>query len=143
MQVKHVRNISTPHARHFSCSGSLLEYRVSIPLQKKFKLGTKIKYIHITSVILAVVVPIILPLLHLIDGYTIGPNPIIESCSGRNASLNYFLLILPVSILLAFTSSLFVIVFWTILKVQSNNIVYKERARFARSLLYPLPRTAE
>ena len=84
---------------------------------RRFKLGTKIKYIHITSVILAVVVPIILPLLHLIDGYTIGPNPIIESCSGRNASLNYFLLILPVSILLAFTSSLFVIVFWTILKV--------------------------
>lgn len=44
---------------------------------RRFKVEGRIKYIHITSVILALALPAISALLHLIDGYSIGPGLII------------------------------------------------------------------
>ena len=47
---------------------------------RRFKTEGRIKYIHITSVILALVLPAI-SLLHLINGHSIGPD-LIGVCGG-------------------------------------------------------------
>ena len=67
-------------------------------------------------IILGVVVPIIPALLPLIHGYTITSGPF-GYCVARNKDTTYFTLVLPLSILMAITTSVFVILFWRILKV--------------------------
>lgn len=83
---------------------------------RRFKTEGKIKYIHIVTVILGLVLPAISALAPLIDGYTVTPSPI-DNCVGRNMAITFFMAVLPISILLAVNSTVLVILFWTIFKV--------------------------
>lgn len=89
---------------------------------RRFKVEGRIKYIHITSVILALALPAISALLHLIDGYSIGPGLIIiisnSVCGGRSRAITYFTTVLPLSVLSSMTMSVLVIMFWKLLKVK-------------------------
>ena len=87
---------------------------------RTFKLAGRIKYIHVTSVVLALVLPAIPSLLHLISGYGIGPGPF-DACVGRNSIVTFFTVILPLSILMAIATSALVIIFWKILKVRKSH----------------------
>ena len=86
---------------------------------RRFKIEGRIKYIHVTTVVFALVFPAILALLNLIDGYSIAPGPI-DACTGRNVTITYFTTILPVSVLLAVATSVLVILFWKIFKVRNT-----------------------
>ena len=83
---------------------------------RRFKATRKIKFIHVATIVLGVVVPIIPALLLLIHGYTITSGPI-GYCVARDIDTTYFTLALPISILMAITTSVFIILFWRLLKV--------------------------
>lgn len=83
---------------------------------RRFKATGRIKYIHASTVVLGLVLPAIPALLHLIHGYTIGID-VHSTCIGRNESITYFFVILPMSILMAVSASAFVILLWKIFKV--------------------------
>ena len=105
---------------NISCLRPLLGHCVPIPLYRRFKVEGRIKYIHITSVILALALPAISALLHLIDGYSIGPGLIISNsvCGGRSRAITYFTTVLPLSVLSSMAMSVLVIMFWKLLKVK-------------------------
>ena len=76
----------------------------------------KLKYFHITTVLLALLLPILPSLIHLNDGY-IKANMRTTLCFGRSPAVTFFALILPLSGLMAVATSALVTVFWKILKV--------------------------
>ena len=80
----------------------------------------KIKYVHITTVLLGLLLPTIPALMHLKDGYTMTDTPT-TLCTGRNEAVTYFALILPSSCLIATSSTALVIIFWKILKVYHSS----------------------
>ena len=80
------------------------------------KTGKTLKYYHITTVLLALILPTLPALIHLYDGYTIGNSPT-TVCLGRNVAVTFFALILPLSGLIAVASSALIILFGKILKV--------------------------
>ena len=66
---------------------------------------------------LSPVLPAIPALLPLIDGYVaIFPDPLIF-CLGRNSAITYFTMILPVSILVAISTTMLVTILWKIFKI--------------------------
>ena len=83
---------------------------------RRFKTEGRVKYVHITTVVLGLALPAISALVPLVDGYTITPSPI-DSCAGRNADITFFTMILPISILIAASSTVLIILFWIIFKV--------------------------
>ena len=83
---------------------------------RRFKTNGRIKYIHASTVALSLVLPAIPALLLTIHGYIVIPGPF-EFCIPRNIDIAYFTITLPISILLATTTSIFVLLFWKILKV--------------------------
>ena len=88
---------------------------------RRLKKEGRIKYVHVVTVVLGLVLPAISSLVPLIDGYTITPSPI-DSCVARNMAVTFFTSILPISILLAVTSTVLIILFWTIFKVKMSNV---------------------
>ena len=85
---------------------------------RQLKLSGRMRYAHIISVILAVVVPIPAALVHLlIDGYSASFSPTI-TCNGRNQDVTYYTFILPSSIIMCVITCLLVAIVWTIFKVQ-------------------------
>lgn len=81
------------------------------------KLAKKLKYVHISTVLVALLLPIIPALLLLLkDGYVIIDTPT-TFCAGRSAEFTFYALILPLSILLAIATSAFIIILWIIMKV--------------------------
>ena len=85
---------------------------------RRFKTEGRIKYVHVTTVILGLVLPAISALVPLAGGYTITPSPI-NHCVGRNMAITYFTIILPISILMAASSTVLIILFWIIFKVKN------------------------
>ena len=83
---------------------------------RTFKAEGKIKYIHITTVIIALLVPSLPALLYLKSGYAALFTPT-RVCTGRSLTVTYFAFLLPSSIILATTTFALGVVFWTILKV--------------------------
>ena len=84
---------------------------------RKIRTSGKMRYIHVTVFILAVLIPLPGPLIQLRDGYIKISNPP-RFCVGRNTDLFFFSYSIPNSIFLATTCILMVLVFWTILKVR-------------------------
>ena len=84
---------------------------------RRIKKEDKVKYVHITTVLLALLLPTIPALLHLKDGYTMTDTPT-TLCTGRNGDVTYFALILPSSCGIAVSTLAFVIISWTVLKVR-------------------------
>ena len=92
---------------------------------RQMKTEQKLKYYHITTVLLALVLPAFPALIHLRDGYTIADTPT-TLCVGRNVAVTFFALILPLSGLMAVATSALIIMFWKILKVNtatSNHMI--------------------
>ena len=86
---------------------------------RRFKIECRIKYIHITTLIIGLVLPAIFALVPLTDGYTLSQSPT-DSCLPRNMVIVYYTLTLPISILMAASSTGLLILFWTILKVPNS-----------------------
>lgn len=82
---------------------------------RKYKQNGYLKYIHFSTVAIAVLVPLIPGLSQLSKGFVPTRFPI-STCVGRSGSVYYYTLVLPVSILLGVTVSLLVLIYWTILK---------------------------
>ena len=83
---------------------------------RRWKNEGRFKYIHITTVILALLVPTIPAFVNLRFGYAVFSSPTF-ACQGTNANSTYATLILPFSIIWAISSSMLAITFWTIFKV--------------------------
>ena len=90
---------------------------------RRFKTEGRIKYIHVITVVLGLVLPAIPALAPLVDGYTIAISPnAIDTCEGRNTTITFFTIILPISILVAAGSTVLIILFWIIFKVKISSI---------------------
>ena len=83
---------------------------------RQLRISRRIRYAHIISVVLAVVVPLPAALVHLKDGHIAYYTPTIL-CQGRNRDYAYYTFVLPVSIIMCITSCLLVVIIWTIFKV--------------------------
>ena len=83
---------------------------------RRFKTEGRIKYIHAFTVVVGLVLPVIPALLPLIDGYVIIPGQF-NFCSGRNIDIIFFAVDFPASILVATSTTMLVIIFWKIYKV--------------------------
>ena len=99
---------------------------------RMFKLAGRTRYAHIISVVLAVVVPLPLALAHLKSGFIITANPSLV-CVGRNRDYTYYTFILPISIIVAITSNLLVLIFWTVLKVRNTLIPITSGCRLVQT----------
>jgi hypothetical protein len=96
---------------------SFLLWAVRDPIGfRLFKKVGRMGYAHIISVVLVVLIPLIGPCLLLRDGYIVTSFPSF-ACVGRNLDVIYFAIILPVSLFTGVTSSLLVVFFWTLFKV--------------------------
>ena len=88
-------------------------------MYRKLKAEGKLKYIHISTVVIAVILPLVPALLPLIDGYTIILSSI-GFCLSQNVAITYFTLVLPFSILLAVATTILIAMFWKIVKVMQE-----------------------
>jgi hypothetical protein len=80
------------------------------------KTEQKMKYFHISAILLALLYPVLPALINLHDGYVMADSPT-TVCFGRSATVTFFGLILPLSVLIAVATSALIITFWKILKV--------------------------
>ena len=97
--------------------GIFLFWAVVFPFNyRHLRISGRIRYAHIISVVLAVVVPLPAALVHLKDGHIAFISPTLL-CRGRNEDYAYYTFVLPVSIIMCITSCLLVVIIWTIFKV--------------------------
>ena len=95
-----------------------LYWGVAFPFHfRRFKSEGRIKYVHVTTVIVVLLLPMIPALVPLVDGYaiTLGPS---DLCVGSNMDITYFTVILPISVLMATSSTILIILFWIVFKVK-------------------------
>ena len=85
---------------------------------RQLKILKRVRYAHVISIILAVVIPLPAGLIHLKDGYIASSNPSF-ACTGRNLDFTYYTFVLPISIVVGTTSCLLVLILWSIFKVCS------------------------
>ena len=83
---------------------------------RKIKAEEKLKYIHVTTLLIALFLPTVPALLHLKEGYGIASSPT-TICFGRSVAVTFFSLILPLSIILAIATAILVTTVWIIFKV--------------------------
>ena len=88
---------------------------------RNFKADGKVIYVHIVTVMLALVFPIFPALLYLKDGYAALFTPT-RVCTGRSLRVTYFSFLLPSSVILAITTFALIVVFWTIFKVKAGHV---------------------
>ncbi len=101
---------------------AFLFWGVSFPFSyRQLTISGRIHYAHIISVLLALLLPLPGALVPLKEGFVITHYPTI-ACIGRNADYNYYLLILPICIILGVTSCLATLRFCIAVKVTTANI---------------------
>ena len=83
---------------------------------RQLKISGRIRYAHVGSVVLAILIPLPAGLIHLKDGYIDSLIPAI-GCVGFRFDFNYYIMILPLSVLVAITTCLLVLIIWTLFKV--------------------------
>ena len=83
---------------------------------RQLKISGRIRYAHVGSVVLAILIPLPAGLIHLKDGYVDSLIPAI-GCVGFRFDFNYYIMILPLSVLVAITTCLLVLIIWTLFKV--------------------------
>ena len=83
---------------------------------RKLQMSGQVRYAHIASILVALVVPLLPALLPLKDGFLNTRNPSL-ACLGRNSDYTYFLLVLPLSIIGCSIACLMILTFWKILNV--------------------------
>lgn len=84
-----------------------------------FKAEGKLKYVHISTVVIGIILPLVPALLPLIDGYSIIPSSL-DVCFSQNPVITYFTLVLPFSILFALATTILIAMFWKIVKVMQE-----------------------
>jgi hypothetical protein len=89
---------------------------------RKIRVSGKMRYIHITSFVSAVVIPLPGSLIQLKDGFINISNPP-RFCVGCNTDLFFLSYTIPTTVFLAISCILMVFVFWTILKVCHGSIL--------------------
>ena len=97
---------------------SVIFWGVQFPLHSQsFRMAHGTKYIHLTCVVLALVLPLV-PVLanEFKGGYTMSRFPPIL-CIGTNADATLYSLVLPLDIILGVGLNLLIIIFWKIHKV--------------------------
>ena len=79
---------------------------------RRFKTEGRNKYVLVITTVLGLVLPAIPALAPLvINGYTLAPGPI-DHCGVRNVDITYFTMILPISILMAASSTVLINLFY-------------------------------
>ena len=97
---------------------SALFWKIRFPFHAKAtESAHRTKYIHITMVLLALVLPLV-PVIAAFatTGFVLSRFPAIL-CLGSNANAAFYSLVLPLILLLKFGITLLIVVFWTIHKV--------------------------
>ena len=95
-----------------------LFWGVAFPFHyRQLKANNRLRYAHIISIALGIFVPLPSALAPLKDGYIVTSHPTV-ACAGRNTDITYYTFVLPLSILLAITSILLALMFWTLFKVK-------------------------
>jgi hypothetical protein len=82
---------------------------------ERFKASGRLKYFHITSVVLVITLPAIPALALLRDGYHISRFPF---CTGRSLNTIFYGFVLPFSILSGTITTLMVVSSWSLFKVR-------------------------
>ena len=97
---------------------SVIFWGVKFPLHSRsFKINNRMKYIHLTCVVLALLLPLVPALTNAFKGgYTMVRYPPII-CNGSDAGANFYSLILPINIILGIGTNLLIVIFWKIHKV--------------------------
>ena len=96
---------------------AFLFWAIVYPLSfRRRKLSGQIRYMHVISVALAVILPLLTGLLPLKDGFVTTQYPTI-TCLPRSTDYVYAVFVLPVCTLLACAMSLMAVVFWVLCKV--------------------------
>ena len=88
---------------------------------RQLKISGRIRYAHVGSVVLAILIPLPAGLIHLKDGYVDSLIPSLSiGCVGLRFDYNYYTLILPLSVLVAIATCLLVLIIWTLFKVRKQ-----------------------
>lgn len=96
----------------------ILFWGVAFPFSyRQLKISGRIRYAHVISILLALILPLTSALIPLKNGFVSTRNPTI-ACVGRSTDLLYYTFILPLSIFLGITSFLHMLTFWIIFKVK-------------------------
>ena len=91
-----------------------LFWAVNFPFSyRQLRISRRMRYAHVISVLLGLIIPLPGPLLFLKDGY-VGA---FEFCSGRNAVLVHGMFAIPLSIFVGIAISLLMLTLWSIFKV--------------------------
>lgn len=90
----------------------------------RFETTDRYKYIHLTVVLLALILPGIPAGIHFAtDGFEFGRYPSI-TCIGRNSRINFYVIILPAALANAVALSLLIPIFWIVYKVNNDRAYY-------------------
>ena len=89
---------------------------------RKFKAEGKLKYVHIATLLIALLLPLVPALLHLKEGYVVANSPTVI-CHGRSIDVTFFSFILPMSTILAVATSILTVMFWIISKVTTSDSI--------------------
>ena len=102
-----------------------LYWKIQFPFHARYYDTTKrTKYIHITCLILAFVVPIFAPVtISASGGFTMTRFPPIV-CLGRDADANFYTIVFPTTILYAVGLTVMLLIFWRIRRVRSLYIEF-------------------
>ena len=103
---------------------------------RQFKDNGYLKYIHVATVAVAILLPLVSALAPLKDGYVPARFPPIV-CTAANTDYTFYTLVFPISILLAISTCLLIITFWIILKV-SNAIKILSKGTHSRIIIIKL-----
>ena len=88
---------------------------------RQLQVSGRIRYAHITSAVIVLILPLLSALVPLRDGYVSLYNPKL-ACVGRNTNITYYTFILPNTIFVGITSCLLLLTFWTVFKVSTQSL---------------------
>ena len=84
---------------------------------RQLKLSGRIRYAHIISIVLAVVIPLPAAVIHLGGDGVMNITSSVIPCLGNNTDYTFYSFILPVSIIMIFTMCSLLFIIWTLFKV--------------------------
>lgn len=94
-----------------------LYWGIAFPFSyRHLRISGKLRTAHIICVLLGLIIPLSAALIPLIDGHIVTVHPTL-ACGVRNTDITFYTFILPLSILLAGTTCLLALMFWTIFRV--------------------------
>ena len=86
---------------------------------RQLKITGNIRYAHIISILLALLIPLPSAFTQLVDG-SVFVTSLVLPCLGRNTDYIYYTFILPISLLLGGGLVLLVLVIWILFKVRGT-----------------------